>query len=206
MKAITVAFSLLLNATFLIAGIDSGGGKSLVGDYQNHSSIGAITVTGTKSVDYLRQHNGLIEILYAVPTTIALDRDRDKMPDAWEASNGLTVGIADSGNDTDGDGASNLMEYLAGTDPQDPNSAPMLTIANSGSDTTYTITLHSVKGRNYRLFVSTDLENWEPWVDFPGTGSFVTFAFDSTSPAALSRFTTEELKSTFFRIELSLAP
>lgn len=58
------------------------------------------------------------------PVTLSLlaDFDRDGLPDVWEASRGLnTNDNADASLDLDEDGSSNYREYLAGTDPFDPN-------------------------------------------------------------------------------------
>jgi hypothetical protein len=57
------------------------------------------------------------------------DDDNDGMPDAFEIANGLdSVNPADASGDLDGDGFTNLQEFLAGTDPDDPesNTATML--------------------------------------------------------------------------------
>lgn len=46
------------------------------------------------------------------------DDDNDGMPDWWELIHGLDpLDPSDAGEDPDGDGATNLEEYLAGTDP-----------------------------------------------------------------------------------------
>ena len=45
------------------------------------------------------------------------DRDGDGIPDAWESQNGLDPQVDDAGADLDGDGLSNLNEFLIGTDP-----------------------------------------------------------------------------------------
>ena len=50
------------------------------------------------------------------------DTDYDGMPDNWEIDNGLNPLVDDAAQDADGDGATNLQEYLAGTDPQDSDS------------------------------------------------------------------------------------
>jgi hypothetical protein len=53
------------------------------------------------------------------------DDDNDGMPDEWENEYGLNpLDPNDAFGDEDGDGASNLEEYLAGTDPTDRGSKP----------------------------------------------------------------------------------
>lgn len=200
----SLALSLFLALSLHGSGIDAGGGKSSVGSFTNHGSIGRVTTSGTSSASYLRSHVGLIEVLYAVPTNNALDSDNDNMPDAWEEENGLIVGVDDSALDKDEDGSTNIMEYRAGTDPNNANSFYLLALVQSG--VTSTISMQSVLGRNYRLYVSKDLSTWEVWDNIAGTGGIIAFNFDSASPAALSLLNATELPKCFFRIELSIAP
>ncbi len=53
------------------------------------------------------------------------DDDGDQLPDTYEIDNSFDpLNPADAALDTDGDGATNLQEFIAGTDPRDPNSKP----------------------------------------------------------------------------------
>lgn len=88
------------------------------------------------------------------------DSDGDLMLDTWETGHGLNPGnVADAGGDKDGDGQSNLAEFLAETDPGD--GVDVLRIRNlelSGSDSL--ITFDSVDERIYRVSGSQDMRVW----------------------------------------------
>jgi subtilisin family serine protease len=61
------------------------------------------------------------------PASITInDDDGDGMAGDWEAANGLNPLVDDSAADTDGDGYSNLQEYLARTDPRNSADTPFL--------------------------------------------------------------------------------
>lgn len=49
------------------------------------------------------------------------DHDEDGMPDDWETANGLNPAVNDAALDPDGDGLSNLEEYLNGGLPENPD-------------------------------------------------------------------------------------
>ncbi|WP_265594797.1 DUF1800 family protein [Haloferula sp. BvORR071] len=61
---------------------------------------------------------------FITPTAVGvLDTDSDGMPDAWETANSFNPNSASDANlDADGDGLSNLREFLAGTFPRDSDS------------------------------------------------------------------------------------
>lgn len=148
----------------LAAAIDSGGGVASLGGGTNHSSIGSPVATGGAV-------SGLIEILY--PTTPALDPssdvDGDALPDAWEDVNlgGLT---ANATEDSDGDGTSNLMEYLTGTDPLSASS--VFTPKSHTSGGNLVLTVPTVAGRNYRVWGTGNLQGmWTLHDTLTGDGS-----------------------------------
>jgi hypothetical protein len=60
------------------------------------------------------------------------DLDGDGMPDWWEEANGLdSVSADDASLDPDGDGLSNLQEFLAGSDPARDSKQPVLITAEA---------------------------------------------------------------------------
>jgi len=69
-----------------------------------------------------------------------LDADDDGLPNGWEIAHGLnplsSLGNDGPDGDPDHDGFTNLEEYEAGTDPQDPNSSPfrITSIVQQGND------------------------------------------------------------------------
>lgn len=92
-----------------------------------------------------------------------VDTDGNGLDDSWEMRYFGHLGVNPNA-DADGDGMSNLQEYLAGTDPTDATSS--LKIAAIAAGTQTSIQWAAIAGRNYRLqFKNTVLE---PWQDVPG--------------------------------------
>lgn len=80
------------------------------------------------------------------------DADGDGLPDSWEAR--YFSGYADPDLDDDGDGVSNLREYLAGTDPTDAQSVLEFVQVTCGADGSPAVTWSSQPGRYYRIMRS----------------------------------------------------
>jgi subtilisin family serine protease len=84
-----------------------------------------------------------------------VDTDANELPDWWEQNyfNQLT-GIAATG-DPDGDGAGNLAEWIAGTNPT--NAWSVLRLTSNDTTNGLTLTWPGAEGRHYRLLSTTNL-------------------------------------------------
>ncbi|HEU0010517.1 MAG TPA: lamin tail domain-containing protein, partial [Verrucomicrobiae bacterium] len=80
-------------------------------------------------------------------TTLA-DADGDGMADAWETNNFGSTNVSASA-DADGDGMTNLQEFGANTDPNDPASFLKLTLITPGQQPT--LTFGAASNRTYTL-------------------------------------------------------
>ncbi len=117
------------------------------------------------------------------------DADGDGLPDEWELQYGLdgqsVNGLDGSSGDPDGDGFTNLEEYLAGTNPNDAASLLKVTAQAGGGRS---ITWQSAPGKVYQILAVTNLA--EPFVllgtNIPSTGATTTFV--DPAPAGTVKF------------------
>jgi hypothetical protein len=108
------------------------------------------------------------------------DSDNDNMDDNWETIFGLNPALDDAALDNDGDGRSNMEEYIALTSPNDSQDYYAVESVTQNGDNT-NVTINSRLNRNYQLQKSSSLTNGS-WSDvgslIPGTGSPLQFSYD----------------------------
>jgi hypothetical protein len=97
------------------------------------------------------------------------DFDMDGLPDYFEVQYGLnTNNMADAAGDLDGDKMSNLAEFIAGTDPSDPNS--YLKIEQNTAPGTATLFFGAAAGKTYTIQYADRLtgspSDWNRLADF----------------------------------------
>ena len=123
-------------------------------------------------------------------TITPLDTDGDGLPDYWESQFGFTLSDpSDAAGDADGDGVSNLQEFLLRSNPRD--AADLLSIVavrKSGAD--FFFTFRSIALRKYRIEFKNSLADptWEQLGDDVTASGATTEVQDSDTIGRPSRF------------------
>ena len=136
---------------------------------------------------------GWINLSTLQTATLAIpDTDGDGLADAWERQNFSYITRKNGTADTDGDGVSDKNEYVAGTDPNAPDSAFRIISQTLGTGPTFpwNITFTSNPTRVYRVDKSTSLGSWM-------NGPFFT---PSSGPQTTTGFTETRVNGDFLRI------
>ena len=128
----------------------------------------------------------------AVTLTVTFtDTDGDKMQNSWETANGLNLNNASDANlDTDGDGMTNLQEFLAGTAPRSAASRLTAEVMKSGSNQ-FVIRFTAQAYKSYTVQYKNALPDaaWTKLGDIPAAvGIRPLDVTDTTGTAGSSRF------------------
>jgi hypothetical protein len=91
------------------------------------------------------------------------DANLNGISDAWENRYFGALLQTPPTRDADGDGASDRMEFLAGTDPTNRVSSLSISLPRELPNRTVELGWPTTEGREYQLEVSTDLERWNPF-------------------------------------------
>jgi hypothetical protein len=97
--------------------------------------------------------------------TLGVDSDGDGLPDEWEQAlisvYGGNLASINPNGDADGDGISNLNEYLAGTYAFDPSDGFRLSLVGLSAGNSQ-LEFLAIRGRSYTIQASSNLRQWTP--------------------------------------------
>ena len=183
-----------------IGSFDSGGGKSSSNNINNYGSLGTVYgATQHVGTDIINSKGFILFNFINRDSPVAdADNDSDGIPDSWETTYGLDVSSSNVASDSDGDGFSDLAEYISGTSPIDRGDY----FSHSGTyhDNQFVLQFETKTGRTYSLKVSTDLLQWHDWTDVSGDDLEHTLEFN-TSTHNISELSTDS-GSYFFKIDI----
>jgi hypothetical protein len=165
---------------------------AISGAFTNVASGG--TLVSTDGTTWFSVQYGGSNLVLSVLMT---DADLDGMPSWWEDFYGFDRNNpADAPLDADGDGMSNLQEYLAGTHPHNPLSR--LAITNFRRVTgDWEITFSAVSGKVYRVEYTSNLKTTNAWpilLDNITATSAVIQVVDPSATGVTNRFYRVRLK------------
>ena len=130
-----------------------------------------------------------------------VDSDGDGLPDYWEQQNRLDLhnpdGEEGANGDKDGDGISNVLEFLEDLNPQDPGDGlQSLCPIVSRNGATWQLLFRVIPNRRYQIETSTNFVFWSnSGPSFTVPAADPSYRWTDPAPAAATRF---------YRVKISL--
>lgn len=168
-------------------GVLAAGASASIGLRVLHTLEGTFTNTATVSADQADPDLANNTSSDTTTGTAANDDDNDGMPNWWEEQHGMSAFSSSRLNGPDGDrdrdGVRNFDEWLADTDPNDPDSFLHISFVGLDAGGEVSLTLDSSPIRDYSLESSPDLASpFTPIETRRGTGGELSF-LDPNPPA-----------------------
>ncbi len=187
------------------AGQATGGSLNHPAHYISLNNLGSLVldVNGTRlDATFLRENSSTPDTFTLIKQGAA-DSDSDGIPDEYEIAHGLNRSDpADAALDSDGDGVSNLKEFILATASNVPDRYAFFTTYNSLAGTA-TVTFPTTTGRTYRVLHSANLLSWSPAsAIITGTGAAMVWTDDGTTTGTAPSVAERR----FYRIEVTVVP
>jgi hypothetical protein len=144
------------------AGSADGGPLNHPAMYVSYNTLGSfnIDLNGPRLDATYIESDGEITDTFTISKSGEADSDGDRIPDTYEITHSLNRhSSADAVLDSDGDGFTNLEEWVLGLLASTPDRYAW-TVART--DPHVTITCPTLTGRTYRVWFSDDLQTWSP--------------------------------------------
>ncbi len=171
----------------------------------NLGNIRSTVSTASMAVDlfqpaYLQPISGMFSVLgrpdFQSTLAVLSDSDSNGLPDEWEFQAFNQLGVSPTA-DADGDGLSNLFEYVSGHSPVNSGEKFVQQCSKQESGN-LVLTWSSLPGRSYGIERSDNLASWTPVATVSAAASpAVSTSFDLGPPSS---------SAAYFRIRLSVAP
>lgn len=143
------------------------------------------------------------------------DSDGDGLPDVWEqwqlyqagyfpdANGNWSIDLITRNGDFDGDGSSNLLEYIAGTFAGDATEKFSLEVKQK-LPTSVQFEFYAISGKSYTIEQSVDAQTWTPLPFSIGTFASGENSYTATDVGVLSAFTAPATGATkeFYRLSV----
>ena len=165
----------------VIGSFDSGGGMNSSNNINHYGSLGTVYGTTNQVGADVVNTTGFILFNFTASDnrSTEIDSDLDGIPDDWENTFGLDASSSNATSDIDGDGFSDLAEYISGTSPIDRGD--YFSHAGTYHDDQFALQFETKSGRTYSLKVSTNLLQWHDWTDVSGDDLEHTLEFNTST-------------------------